>query len=622
MTRSRSVVLAALIVCSAVVGAVGPALAQTATDSGPVTYEATGSPMTVIVDTSDLNGGTEFTVEYTTQGGPSTETTVMARETYNTANLDQDQLLFFNEGAYESLNVTVSDYSGGEPKFETKHGLVGGLNLVRTVVGTTGGDSDLNCDTHEKIGNMVSGVKNLDCTAQPGTTTVNTTGLDQQDTEIELYQSAQNQKAASENYQTTLDNYLADTKTQARIIGKNAYIRSLNNGSSKAAAKTDAKQAVTEYYTTKQVNLLSQYEQSVSQWDYLRTQADTKGLQSGTDDYKQQNFVQGRTRDEEGRTWWTDTSDPAYSNHVNYEGTVTESVTLLNGTQTSVIAHKWHFSRDNSGTSGTRTATITDQYAQFNDLSGGGGWFAAGDRLAVEGYASDVDRVIVVNQTRYSEQWSNIQSQEQQVRNDMDTLAENTYSAYQSGEINNSDLVDPYVLANQQSAGDDFQGWTAAQLTLLGTNSPENFDQIGSFNVTTGDGTQYEGVLFSQENPASGQFENGTTYDTANIGGTQYVVTSDRIVELDGTFTIDRITTTSGETTENVTIQKTTYETTNVTELKQQYEDLAYKRAQIEAREQALQQSAGGGFLGDGKVSPIAALAIIGTLLAVVVLQN
>ncbi|RDZ31955.1 hypothetical protein C5B88_19605, partial [Haloferax sp. Atlit-24N] len=85
----------------------------------------------------------------------------------------------------------------------------------------------------------------------------------------------------------------------------------------------------------------------------------------------------------------------------------------------------------------------------------------------------------------------------------MQTLANNTYSAYQQGEISNSDLVDPYMLASQQSPGDDFHGWAAAQLTLMGTNSPENFDQIGSFNVTTGDGTQYKGVLFSQENPAS-----------------------------------------------------------------------------------------------------------------------
>jgi hypothetical protein len=243
-------------------------------------------------------------------------------------------------------------------------------------------------------------------------------------------------------------------------------------------------------------------------------------------------------------------------------------------------------------------------------------------RVRVNPPNSNYDELTTLEFGKYGNFNANITAQNDAVQSDMSTVVSNTYSAYQAGEINSSDLVDPYVLASQQSAGDDFQGWAAAQLTLTGTNSPENFDQIGSFNITTGDGTQYEGVLFSQENPASGQFENGTTYDTANIGGTQYVVTSDRIVELDGTFTIDKITTTSGETTQNVTIQKTTYETTNVTELKQQYEDLAYKRAQIEAREQALQQSAGGGLLGGGSVSPIAALAVIGTLLAVVVLQN
>jgi hypothetical protein len=219
--------------------------------------------------------------------------------------------------------------------------------------------------------------------------------------------------------------------------------------------------------------------------------------------------------------------------------------------------------------------------------------------------------------------WTDIQTQNNAVQAEMDTLADNTYSAYQTGEINNSDLVDPYVLASQQSAGDDFQGWAATQLTLMGQNSPENFDQIGSFNVTTGSGDQYEGVLFSQENPASGQFEKGMTYDTANIGGTQYVVTSERIVELDGTFTINNITTTSGETTQNVTIQKTTYETTNVTELKQQYEDLAYRRAQIEAREEALKAAGGGGgFLGGSSMNKTAALVIVALVLVLGIINN
>ncbi|WP_191906056.1 hypothetical protein [Haloarcula hispanica] len=606
MTRARSVLLAAVVVCSAVVGAVGPALAQTATDSGPVTYEYTGSPTTLIVDTSNLDGGTEFTVEYTTQGGPSTGTTVLARETYNTANLKEDQLLFFNDGAYESVNVTVSGYSGGEPTFDSKSGILGGVNLVRTVVGTTGGDSDLTCDTSDQVGSMLSGVTYLDCTPQPGSTTINTTNSDAQQTQLDLYTAGQNQRAQTQNYYNTIDNTLADAKTKARVVGKNAYIRALNNGSSKSAAKTESKNAVRDWYAVRENNLLANYEAQMAHWQYMHSVANSEsGLtdsvqgDNGTVDMYLESLNKGN-----GRAEW--------------QGTKQLDYTFVNGSTTTLTYNQIRMEADYSGAEQgtTRLLGPTNTTVTYNsgDVSVGG--------FQVNGTSSGDPRYVYWDASETSTRLTEIQQQKDAVVSEMDTLVENTYSSYQAGEINNSDLVDPYVLASQQSPGDDFQGWAAAQLTLLGTNSPENFDQIGSFNVTTGDGTQYEGVLFSQENPASGQFENGTTYDTANIGGTQYVVTSDRIVELDGTFTIDRITTTNGETTENVTIQKTTYKTTNVTELKQQYEDLAYRRAQIEAREKALKQSAGGGFLGGGSVPPVVALAIIGTLLGIVVLQN
>ena len=612
MTRARSVLLAALIVCSAVVGAVGPALAQTATDSGPVTYEYTGSPTTLIVDTSNLDGGSEFTVEYTTQGGPSTWTTVLARETYNTANLKEDQLLFFNDGAYESVNVTVSDYSGGEPTFDSKSGLLGGVNLVRTVVGTTGGDSDLNCDTSDRIGNMVSGVENLDCTAQPGSTTVNTTGTDAAQTKLDIYQSAQNSKAQADNYQTTLENYLSDTKTQARIIGKNAYIKSLNKGSSKSAAKTASKQAVADYYAKKQVNLMNEYAVLAQNYDYLHGIANNESSISSTLDSNQDTFV---------GTYHTHPYGDG--GQIEYQGLNSVSYTLTNGSSHTYQAPKVFVDAGyDSGDNINPTLTAHTAPNNVESSAGSGRSSVHLESLIIRAPNDNYQNLKVVQWQEFNTLNSEIQSQNSQVQSDMDTLAENTYSAYQAGEINNSDLVDPYVLANQQSAGDDFQGWTAAQLTLMGQNSPENFDQIGSFNITTESGTQYEGVLFSQENPASGQFEANNTYNPNQIGGTQYVVTSDRIVELESNFTVDDITTTDGQTVQNVTIQKTTYETSNVTELKQQYEDLAYKRAQIEAREKALKQSAGGGLLGGGSVPPVVALAVIGTLLTIVVLQN
>ncbi|WP_049919931.1 hypothetical protein [Halomicrobium katesii] len=194
----------------------------------------------------------------------------------------------------------------------------------------------------------------------------------------------------------------------------------------------------------------------------------------------------------------------------------------------------------------------------------------------------------------------------------MDTLANNTYDEYQSGEINNTDLVDPYVLSNEFSAGDEYQSWTAAQLTLLGTNSPEAMSNMGEFNVTTANGTTHTGILMSQTNPDSGLFEVNTTYDTANITGPQFVVTADQLVELDGEFTVDSIETTDGESRQNVTIEKTTYDTAdiNVTQLIEEYEQLNKERAEWEAREQNMRGGAGGFAFGNStSLGILAALA-------------
>ncbi|MBX0325580.1 hypothetical protein EGH21_21380 [Halomicroarcula sp. F13] len=203
----------------------------------------------------------------------------------------------------------------------------------------------------------------------------------------------------------------------------------------------------------------------------------------------------------------------------------------------------------------------------------------------------------------------------------MGTLVNNTYDAYQQGKINTTDLIDPYVLASERSPDSEFQGWAASQLTLLGQNSPSNFDTTGAFEVTTGNET-YEGIVFSPQNPASGQFEANTTYDAANISGTQYLVTANRTRELTGTFTLGNITAKDGERVQNVTIEKTTYQTSNVTELKQLYEDLAYERAKIEAREQALRAAAGGGGLLGGSMNATAALVVVALVLALGIINN
>ncbi|WP_336336548.1 hypothetical protein [Haloarcula brevis] len=602
MTRARSVLLAALIVCSAVVGAAGPALAQsteTATDSGPVTKTFETGPHKVKIDLFDVSSETTITV--ITDESPAGNNTAILKKTVSGS---QNSAHFRNAGAYESFTIRVEGADG--PVSMSKGGVTDAWTPGDDgkFLGDTGGDPGFTYDLSEQIGESVMPqVLQLDRTPLPGSTTVNTTGLDAQETRLEIYQSTLNQKASNDNYHTTLSNQLSDSKTQARIIGKNAYIKALNNGDSKSAAKQDAKQAVADFYTVKQQNLNTQWQITTELFVQNRQLAsDTSGVSAN---YQ---TVNESVSDSDAKTTLT--------------GLGTTTLTTVNGT--TIESNTISISIENTvqNEANSYSGGALPDGSMSGHASGCTSCEVTVDGLKTKPHDTTNQAAMALAWTKFGNEWSEIQSQNIQVQSEMDTLAENTYSAYQSGEINSSDLVDPYVLASEQSAGDDFQGWTAAQLTLMGQNSPENFDQIGSFNVTTESGTQYEGVLFSQENPASGQFENGSTYNPNQIGGTQYVVTSDRIVELQSNFTINRITTTSGETTGNVTIQKTTYKTTNVTELKQQYEDLAYKRAQIEARKKALQQSAGGGLLGGGSVPPVVALAVIGTLLGIVVLQN
>ncbi|WP_191906181.1 MULTISPECIES: hypothetical protein [unclassified Haloarcula] len=605
MSHARSILLAGLLVLSAVVTGVGPALAQTSTDT--YAQEFTTGPHKVEIDLSNVT--TETTISVITSGSPAGDNVTIMKKTVSASTPSAH---FRNAGAYDTFTVQVEG-ADAEPGF-SKGGVTDAWKPgdPGKFLGDTGGDADFTYDLSESVGESVMpSVVQLDRTGLPGSTAVNTTGLSTEQTHIDLYQSGQNSQAQADNYHNTMDNYLSDTKTQARIIGKNAYIRALNNGSSKSAAKSEAKSAVADYYATKQENLAAEWTQQATNAEYIANtmesesglNAPPKSSKSYTADIGTSGVGGGGQYDDMYVVW-----DPS--------GDSQETLSLVNGS-TATYQSLYLKSENLAGdTGGTHTVgPDTGIVAHVGDGSDPPQYYADGIRITAPN--SNYESIKVIDFERYSAQWSEIQTQNTQVQNDMDTLANNTYSAYQKGEINNSDLVDPYVLSNQQSAGEDFQGWAAAQLTLMGTNSPENFDQIGSFNVTTGDGTQYEGVLFSQENPASGQFENGTTYNTSNIGGTQYVVTSDRIVELDGEFTIDSISTQDGQAVQNVTIQKTTYETTNVTELKQQYEDLARKRAEIEAREQNLRGSAGGGLLGGSSSSLVLVLVGVGTLYAV-----
>ncbi|GAA3877847.1 hypothetical protein [Haloarcula argentinensis] len=348
MSHARSILLAGLLVLSTVVTGVGPALAQsteTATDSGPVTKTFETGPHKVKIDLFDVSSETTITV--ITDESPAGDNTAILKKTVSGSH---NSAHFRNAGAYKSFTIRVEGADG--PVSMSKGGVTNAWKPGDDgkFLGDTGGDPGFQYEISEQIGESVMPqVVQLDRTGLPDSTTVNTTGTDAQQVNTDIYQSAQNSKARSQNYQTTLDNYLSDTKTQARIIGKNAYIRALNNGSSKSAAKTEAKSAVADYYAVKQQNLINEWDIQVSNYDYLHsTAASESGVTDSTaaDDGTDVGFAYNAIDSEE-------------YNHQTYLGTSKSTLSLVNGTSASVTGIKIEGQPSSAGSPTTKTVVPT-----------------------------------------------------------------------------------------------------------------------------------------------------------------------------------------------------------------------------------------------------------------------
>lgn len=581
MTRTswRSVLLAVVILGSVVGGAVGPALGQ---QTGTYTHTYTDSDRIVKVDVGSYSGS--INIEFSSPEAP--QGTIWAG-TLSGAQIDNGEIALLNQGAYDEIQVTVSGPSTA-PTY-TQESYQGLRNEY--MVGATGGDADQSCDTLEQANSAV-GLENLDCTGWPGIEEINTTNTDAQQVRGDIYGDASTSATSADNSLTVLENYLNDTATSARIIGQNAYIRALNNGTSQAEARIAAQEAVQDYYATKQRNLISTWNTQVSQAEYLRSVAvSEEGLTN-------------RTVRTLGVSY---TRTPRYP---TIESFGTTNHTLVN--QETVETRTWTAGMIQNY--GTTRITLTSGPRQISSGSGYDQYTAGG--IEVQRPDSSYSNVTTLRAQRYLDLWNDIEAQNNRVEDDMAVLVNNTYSQYQSNDINNSDLVDPYTLS-RRSPGESYQSWASAQLTALDANSPEALESTGAFVVNISGGPTREGILFVGDETT---ISAGETYNSSNLAGTEYVVGVNDTHELTGTWTVENITTRTGESVPNATYQDTTYQSENVSELIAQYETLAEERQEIEAREQEIIANSGVPPSSGGATDRTTLLAVVGISGGLVVL--
>jgi len=599
-----SALIALLLVASVVTPfATGLASAQT--------YEKTvsDSPGKVVLDTSEMSAGT-FTLEVVVSPSPGGGTDVIYREEHQVAGAD-DKMIFDNAQAYENVTFRVSGVDS-EPDMGAIENFGQIIYSKDQVFLTTSGDRGYKCDLGERLYTAANPyIQSSDCSyVLPGTTSVNSTGLDANETKLEIYQSAATQADSADNYHTMLNNRLQDTETVSLIKAKGAYIRALNAGEGETAARAAGTNNITEYYSTMEVNHIAEWEAQVSNIQYLSSlAANETGVPS---DYV---YVEGN---------WTHTGGGAeFEIHPNWVGTTQESYTLQNGTTVQVTNARVEFHVYDVGSATWHNSTVSIGPSTGAPKKT---FFNGDDITTLEGVSvapptSNYEKQPVMDFREYASHTSSIDSQTRSAIGQMDTVVNQTYSEYQQGQINSSDLVDPYVLQNQFSPGDEYQGWSAATLALLGTNQPTDLDQTGYMKVNVSGGETVKGILQAGGNPPGGEFVVGQTYDPANVTGSVFVTTDSRVIEVEKPFTLENATTYDGQVRTNVTIEKKTYNTTSADDLKALNEELSLLREEISAREDNMNGGTGGGGLLGGSSQGVV-LLIAGAAVVVVVLGN
>jgi len=399
-----------------------------------------------------------------------------------------------------------------------------------------------------------------------------------QQEELDIYNAALEQQANNEVFTDVSDNYLNDSRSIAWMHAETAIANAYKNGSSESVAKSEARAAVSDYYASKQVNMIERWNVSVAS---MLSAEEVAKNQSGVDDA----FVQFAFTTSQG-TFYRDISD-------NIQ---TREVELVNGSTKDVKMIKTYSNSDYTvwySVWGTKKSDGSDTDVASSSES----W------VRVKAPDSNYEKIVMMEHGGYETAWDQTQAMNSDLQSEVDPFVNSTWTAYQNDEINASDVISRnnlmfrYGTDALNNSNQSLYDSTAA-LSTMGLDTP-NINNTGSMTVVY-EGVEYTGMVLAQEAP-NGTWETGETYNTSNIGGTVLLATTDgQRIDMKGEFTLEAMKNQDGDQIEETQATKVVYKTSNTSELLNKMERIAELRAQIEATK----PKAGGGGTSDGGDGP------------------
>ncbi|QDX39847.1 hypothetical protein [Salarchaeum sp. JOR-1] len=300
--------------------------------------------------------------------------------------------------------------------------------------------------------------------------------LENQQQQLDLHALALGAHESAQQYRTSVQNFLADSRTIASQKAKYAALKLLNNGTHNATKLTNRMHAaIKEYYAVRERNLLAKYNAHIAQLGYIgNTAYNDSGIPNGMLSFG-----------------WSGSNYDSYMKSTTGSVTVTDSytttTTLLNGStvplrglNVSIFAQ---YTNDYEAMNTRTPATVSLEDTQASGYASGSAFKVTtrpyANVAAVHGANESLSapQKRVLNFTKYQSLRSDIEAAVAQLKANYNTdFAQTLISGWRDGRINASDVVTPEMLAQQYATAYNQTGasiYQWATLATMGLDSPD-----------------------------------------------------------------------------------------------------------------------------------------------------
>lgn len=419
--------------------------------------------------------------------------------------------------------------------------------------------------------------------------------LDATQTQTDIHANTRISWDKSNNLFAVVDNYNANSRNVAWRYTKEAIVEELNSGGTEGSAKTRAKTAIRDFYAQKQLNLINSYKATFNAAQYHE---DTYRTQIGGS-YLKYNISTTLTSDH-----------LTFKNHVrqNISQNGSATYTLANGTTvtypTQTVEVAVYDGADNADIENHQftVGLETTSYGEWHTSGSHDGYNyeydAFMDEMIAPAPTVDHDDAVALNHPQYATRLDAMESQKTQMIDNADAFVNATYQNFTSGQINTSELVDPYMLSSDYSSNYSQTGWYAyavGQSAMLGTEVPD-LNQTSLMNISV-DGFTHTGLIAGNMSVFNHSLNVSESY-TFPSDGTYYFITEDgKTLDLSGeTITIESANDKDGTSLDRVDFRNYNYQSTSVTDLENELNTINELQQDIEDLENALLASGSSGW--------------------------